>query len=121
MPELRSDPRIKTRPGGTARRCRPMLGLSLVIMAAMAPVAAALDPGVATRSRKEKKARLRARLLRRGGRYFVFEIVNFEKSTPTSTPEPVPDRAIDTLPFVSTCAVADLTTPACASADAYEP
>src|SRR5699024_7722314 len=48
-------------------------------------------------------------------------MVNFPKSTPTSTPSPVPDRANDTGPLVITCADADSTAPACASPSAYEP
>jgi hypothetical protein len=42
-------------------------------------------------------------------------IVNFPKEIPRSTPSPVPASASETVPFVNTCAVLDLTTPACAS------
>ncbi len=47
--------------------------------------------------------------------------VSLPNAMPRSQPRPVPLSASDTSPLVMTCAFADLTAPACASAEAYEP
>src|SRR5690606_216886 len=49
------------------------------------------------------------------------EIVSLPKATPRSQPRPLPLSARDTSPFVMTCAFADFTAPACASAATYDP
>jgi hypothetical protein len=46
------------------------------------------------------------------------EMMKLPTTTPTSEPRPVPLTVSETSPFVSTCAVDDLTAPAWASADA---
>src|SRR5262249_6829892 len=57
----------------------------------------------------------------RGDAYFFFlcasarSIVKPPKLTPMSTPSPAPASASETVPFVSTCAVPDLTAPMLAS------
>ena len=48
-------------------------------------------------------------------------IVSLPKAIPRSQPRPVPLSASDTSPLVMTCAFADFTAPACASAETYEP
>lgn len=48
-------------------------------------------------------------------------MVNLLPATPRSQPLPVPARASDTSPLVTTCALLDLSAPAWASTEAYDP